>query len=499
MSDIPAAATVLLARAPGSHELFVVRRAMALRFFGGFHAFPGGKIARTDFDLAGSSEPLAAQKTGAVRELFEETGVLLARDSDGNFPNNGATLAQLRGELNAGHISFADVLERLHITIRLDDLAYAGSLVTPAFTPVRFDTAFFVATLPANQAAEVEPGELDAGEWLSAEAILQEWTAGRWLVSPPSVALLQTIRGYPVEQLPARARPLMEAQAAGSLPDIWFNPGVLMLPLFSDGLPPSTHTNAYLVGTDVLYLLDPGASDPAEQQRLFEALDRQQAASGKRLTAVVLTHQHPDHIAAATVCAHRYHVPILGHPLTAQILKGKVEVEGTLHDGSQLDLGRSPDGSGPWHLQAIHTPGHAAGHLTFYEPHYQLLFVGDMISMLSSVIIAPPDGDLAVYLDSLRLLQKYPARLLLPAHGAPSSRPAMVLAESLKHREEREQQLLAALAAGLHTVPELAIEMYRGLPAKLMRFAEMQVAAGLRKLEREGRAKTSNSAEWSLT
>jgi glyoxylase-like metal-dependent hydrolase (beta-lactamase superfamily II) len=122
-----------------------------------------------------------------------------------------------------------------------------------------------------------------------------------------------------------------------------------------------------------------------------------------------------------------------------------------------------------------------------------------MISTLSSVIIAPPDGDLAVYLDSLRLLQKYPARLLLPAHGAPSSRPAMVLAESLKHREEREQQLLAALAAGLGTVPELAVEMYRGLPAKLMRFAEMQVLAGLRKLESEGRAQTGNSTDWTMT
>ncbi len=498
MSDIPAAASVLLARTAGSPELFVVRRAATLRFFGGFHAFPGGKVARTDAALVGDDQPLGAQRVAAIRELFEETGVLLAHDAEGQFPTGDATLAYYRGELLANRLTFAEILAPLHLTLRLDDLTYAGSVVTPAFAPIRFDTAFFVATLPANQTATVVPGELDAGEWQTAAAILQAWTEGRWLVSPPSVSLLQTIRSCPVEELPRRARPLLDALAKGGIPDIWLSPGVLMLPLFSEGLPPSTHTNAYLVGTDHLYLLDPGASDPAEQQRLFEALDAHVTDRQKRVTAVVLTHQHPDHIGAATACARRYGVPILGHALTAQMLAGKVDVQGTLTDGSRLELGPAPDGSGPWHLEAVHTPGHAAGHLTFYEPHYRLLFVGDMISMLSSVVIAPPDGDLAVYFESLRLLQRYPARLLLPAHGAASSRPAFVLEENLQHRLEREQQLLGVLSEGPRTVPELAIAIYRGLPAKLMRFAEMQVTAGLRKLEHEGQARPVDDSRWQL-
>jgi len=310
---------------------------------------------------------------------------------------------------------------------------------------------------------------------------------------------LQTIRGFAVEEMPRRARPLFERLTEGGIPPIWFNPGVLMLPLFSDGLPPSTHTNAYLVGTDSLYLLDPGPSDLTEQQRLFDALDRHLKETGQRLTAVVLTHQHRDHIGAATACAMRYNVPVLGHPLTARALAGKVEVAATLEGGSRLELGQAPDGCGPWHLEAVHTPGHAAGHLTFYEPHYRLLFVGDMISTLSSVLIAPPDGDLAVYLDSLRLLQGYPARLLLPAHGSPSSRPAQLLDENLKHRQVREQQLLEALSAGPLAVPELAQDVYRGLPAKLMHFAELQVLAGLRKLEHEGRAQAVDENRWQLT
>ncbi len=183
-----------------------------------------------------------------------------------------------------------------------------------------------------------------------------------------------------------------------------------------------------------------------------------------------------------------YGVPILAHPLTAQALHGRIEVSQRLDDGAILNLGTAPDGKGRWHLQAIHTPGHAAGHLAFYAPRYRLLFVGDMVSTLSSVVIAPPEGDLAVYLDSLRRLQTFPARLLLPSHGSPSARPDFVLEQCLAHRREREEQLLKILGAEPRTVLELAIEMYRGLPAALMRFAEMQVLAGLNKLQREGRA-----------
>jgi glyoxylase-like metal-dependent hydrolase (beta-lactamase superfamily II) len=177
-------------------------------------------------------------------------------------------------------------------------------------------------------------------------------------------------------------------------------------------------------------------------------------------------------------------------------LRGRIDVQQFLGDGASLDLGAAPDGKGRWQLQALHTPGHAPGHLAFYEPRYRLLLVGDMISMLSSVLIPPPpEGDLAVYLDSLRRLQSFPARLLLPSHGSPSARPAFVIEQTMSHRQQREEQLLQALQAGTRTVRELTEEMYRGLPPDLMRYAEMQVRAGLHKLEREGRVPENLTTE----
>jgi ribonuclease/clavin/mitogillin len=500
VSTIVEAASVLLTRGREAEEVFLVDRAAALRFFGGFQAFPGGKVHSSDAELAGRTPGLTSRHVAAIRELFEETGVLLAHQADGTYPATDADLLAFRRDLLADQLAFRVLLERRGLHLRPEDLTPVGSLVTPPFVPVRFDTAFFVATMPAGQAAEIWPGELTAGFWRTADEALTRWTAGGDLLSPPTVSLLQAIRGCPVGALPERIRPLLESLEAGAVHPIWFSPAVQMIPLHTQGLPPSTHTNAYLVGTGPVYLLDPGPTDPNEQARLFAVLDGQRAT--RPLTAVVLTHHHPDHIGAAVACSTRYGVPVLAHPWTAEALKGQVEIRQFVQDDDTLDLGPVPDGAGRWHLQALHTPGHAPGHLVFFEPRYRLLFAGDMVSTLSSVIIAPPEGDLAVYLDSVRRLQTLPARLLLPAHGSPSSRPAHILHDCLAHRQERERQLLEVLQTGPRSIPDIAREMYRGLPAPLMRFAELQVLAGLQKLQREGRAvptAPSSGQEWSGT
>ena len=127
-----------------------------------------------------------------------------------------------------------------------------------------------------------------------------------------------------------------------------------------------------------------------------------------------------------------------------------------------------------------------------------MLFAGDMVSTVTSMVIVPPDGDLSHYLQSLRRLRELPARMLLPAHGNVSARPVQVIDGALGHRAKRERQLLDALADGPAGIDDLTPRLYRGTPQPLMRFARAQLLAGLLKLQKEGRAQPLDVERWQL-
>src|SRR6185369_12041937 len=124
---------------------------------------------------------------------FEETGVLIARRADGSLP--AGTWDQARREVLANRLSFADFLQREQLHLDEEDFVPAGALVTPPFSPYRFDTSFFVASLPPGQSADVWDGELAEGFWTTAGELIDEWTHGRHLLTPPTLTLLELMRG----------------------------------------------------------------------------------------------------------------------------------------------------------------------------------------------------------------------------------------------------------------------------------------------------------------
>ena len=495
MSVITPAASVLLSRGPGSREIFAILRGANLKFFGGFWAFPGGKLTNLE---AESTDHLHARRLAACRELFEETGVLIARRVDGTFPKITPELSQCRQKLLDDQLPFDQFLNEHSLTVRADDFQLIGEITTPAFAAVRFATTFFVAHVPPGQEAVVWPGELERGEWVEAGELLGRWRRGQALVTPPSVMTLQTLVSLPIDEAPRVLGPLLARLADSLMHPIFFAPHVQMIPLKTVALPPSTHTNAYLIGNGPRYLLDPGPDEAAEQRRLFDVLDEQLNA-GQPLTAILLSHHHPDHIGAASVCSERYGVPIWAQEKTAEKLKGRVAVQKYLHHGDTLDLGCCPaDPAMPWKLEVLHTPGHAPGHLVFFEPFYQLVFAGDMVSTLTSIVIYPPDGNLAEYLQSLQRMRDLYARMLLPAHGNVSAQPRQVIDAALEHRAKREAQLVEALGEGPAAIDDLTARLYRGTPEALMRFARAQLLAGLLKLQQEGRAQPAGADRWQL-
>jgi endoribonuclease LACTB2 len=255
-------------------------------------------------------------------------------------------------------------------------------------------------------------------------------------------------------------------------------PHVRIFPVRTPTLPPATHTNVYLVGERALTVFDPASPWPDEQAALDRAIDAL-AARGLPVEEIVLTHHHVDHVSGAAHLAARLGVGVAAHPETAARVAGRVRVTRTI-DADERVAG----------MRAIFTPGHAPGHLCFFDDaRSDVLIAGDMVASVGTIIVEPDDGgDMIAYLESLARLRALGASCLLPAHGPPITDADARLAFYIAHRLEREQRVLAALGAEPRTVEELVPPAYPDVPPAIYPLAARSLTAHLLKLEREGLA-----------
>ena len=488
------AAAVVLLRDPEDPKVFWVRRARTLAFMAGYHAFPGGQRDPEDGEVpilavsgsdaegrAGSKSDLPLRVT-ALRELFEETGVLIAR---GVERLTAARLAELREELLRESISFRDLLAREGLVLDGSLLDSAPRWVTPASLPRRYDTRFFAAWLPAGQEAHVLPGELESGEWLRPAEALCRWVDGDCLLVTPITVTLQALsEGVP--GFTERLHRISQADRDHFETRVEMRYGIYLCPLRTPTIPPATHTNCFLIGGDELVIIDPGSPFPDQQQRLDAVIDRF-LAEGRRFREILITHLHPDHIGGVGHVAARYRLPVAAHRATAEAIAGDVRVDRLIEDEEVIELAETRSGL-CWRLRALWTPGHAQGHLSFYEERTGTLLTGDCVVGFGTVVIAPPEGNMVDYLASLRRYLSLPRlTALMPGHGPVIANARERIEEYLAHRVEREAQIVAHLRDGETTIPRLVEKIYRDVPQSLHALAELSVLAHLEKLEGEGR------------
>ncbi len=237
-------------------------------------------------------------------------------------------------------------------------------------------------------------------------------------------------------------------------------------------------TNTYLIGHDDVTVIDPGPDDPAHVAAILEA-------GRGRIRRIVCTHTHIDHWPATPALAEA-----TGAAVLAQASRDGLEVSDRLADG---DVIRADDHA----LGVFHTPGHASNHLCFLLADEGFLFTGDHIMQGTTVVIAPPDGDMGAYLASLERLAalEEPIRRIGPAHGHVVEDPAAVIAAYLTHRRAREAivaDALADLGAPGATVDELVPAVYADVDESLYPVARLSLWAHLRKLVDDGRAQVTD-------
>jgi ribonuclease/clavin/mitogillin len=540
----------------GELEVYWVKRGETLQFMGGWHAFPGGGLSRSDAAVplapgggpavataaalpsataspaspasapaspaspastspaspvspappatpADAGAPAATQAPDlapgilacAIRELFEETGILLARPAGSSGAKTAArpepaALAQARTALLGGK-DFAAVLQGLGCVADPAHLVFAGRWQTPPFAPVRFDNRFFLLEWPADEAMqpEVLPGELESGAWIAAGAAWQAWHRGEVLAAPPILHILRVLaEDGPRAGLPRLVEPA--EGALGPLLRVELRPGVLMFPLTTQTLPPALTTNAYLLGFGEAVLVDPGAADAGENERLAAALDAARERLGRRVTAIWLTHHHPDHVAGVAQLRRRLGVPVLAHAATAAKLAAQgIDVDGELRDGQQVVLAglAPPAAEAPeMTVQVVHTPGHARGHLCFLDLGQRSLLAGDMVAGLGTIVVDPPEGDMDDYLASLAKLVAFAPRTLFPGHGPAVKNAVPKLREYIDHRLWRERRVLAAWRDGKRDPEAMLPVVYDDVPREAHALAARQILAHLARLRRAG-------------
>ena len=377
------------------------------------HVFPGGRVDAGDADpslwarsavtgveaaaaLGGDLDPMPAHAAhvAAVRELFEEAGVLLAETSAG-----AERVAAARSALLAGTAGFARVAGDLDLRLRTDLLVPLSRWVTPPTLPRRFDARFFVAELPDGVEPTFEGDEVLAHAWMRPADALEAMADGvlrLWL--PTSTTLQQLEHVATIEAVRDRLSPTrlgaVEVEPAA--------PGVTRIAMPAGGGIAGQPVCAYLVGRRRFVLVDPG--DPTGPA-LDRALELVAAADGI-LEAIALTHVDPDHAAGAEAVAEQAGVSVLTGPGGGRPLPTDV---GELADGALLGAGDVP-------LRAVSTPGIRPDHLVFVDPGGTFAIVGDLDGVRGARSVPGPIDQPALDASRQRIRAIAPSARWLTGH-----------------------------------------------------------------------------------
>ncbi|MFL6655024.1 MAG: MBL fold metallo-hydrolase [Sulfurifustis sp.] len=532
----PAATLVLLRPGPRGAEVLMLQRSRNAAFLGGAYVFPGGSLEPQDADervlrrVRGLTAEQANARLGlasgalsyyvaAIRECFEEAGVLLIKNADGSL----VTADQAASLLRYRHQPFAEFLEAENLFIPGDALAYFGHWVTVPGRARRFDTRFFVALAPEGQAGSNDAAETVHDVWLRPAEALERGARGE-------IEVVFATK-YTLTELARFSDPKDAFAHAASLPEIESNracraqgregekifrradpqyfeihwcdreetgtttydivPGqpkrldrfVTRLTAPNGGMMTGPGTNTYIVGEHDLAVIDPGPAIASHTEKILDITKELLTHTGGRLRWIICTHTHPDHSPAAAILKAATGAQVLGQPAPeGQDASFKPDV--VLENGQRIPLGGADSALT---LRAIHTPGHASNHLCYLLEETRMLFTGDHVMQGSTVVINPPDGDMRAYLTSLERLLAEDIAIIAPGHGYLLGAPHKEIRRLIAHRLARENKVKWALKkAGPASLEELLPLVYDDVPEGLHRWAARSLTAHLEKLLADG-------------
>lgn len=246
-------------------------------------------------------------------------------------------------------------------------------------------------------------------------------------------------------------------------------------------------TNTYLLGEGrEAFLIDPGPADAAHLDAILAALQ------GRKLTHIVVTHTHHDHVDGLDALRERTGALTAGFgrtvanpgrtkssPAGGEYVENDFKPDIVLKDGDRLE-------GSDFALQALHTPGHAPDHLCFALEGTRLFFSGDHVMGWNTSVVAPPEGSMSAYLGAMERLLERNDEIYFPGHGGRVYEPQRLVKAYILHRRMREQSILECVKNGQTTIPEIVAVIYRGIDPRLVKAASLSVAAHVEHLVERG-------------
>lgn len=430
-----AAATVVLVRTSrGGLEVLLTRRPTSMAFAADMYVFPGGRVDQDDAEagllarsviggpdaaraLGGDLEPTLALAAhiAAIRELFEEAGVLLA-DAAGD-PNTGTgleavpvparSLGLARSALVGGDATFGAIAMGLDLRLRTDLLVPLSRWVTPPTLARRFDARFFAAALPPGARVSFEGDEVAGHAWLTPAAALRAMADGEFGMWLPTSATLQQLEHVTSV---AEMRDRLAPGPLGAVEVESIATDIVRIVMPAGGGVAGQPVCAYLVGRRRHVLVDPGdPTGPGLERALAIAAD-----GGGSIVAVALTHVDPDHAGGAEAMAAICGAPILGGPGSGRFLPHSVR---ELADLEPIDVGDV-------RLRAVHAPGPKPEHVAYLvgdDDATRFVISGDLDGRRGArTITAPPDAAASTH-SRARLDRLAPGAIWLPGHPGPGA------------------------------------------------------------------------------
>ena len=558
-----AAATLVVVRAAavgaeGGIEVLLSRRAERGDHNSGAWVFPGGIVDPGDrashaccagLDDAAASTRLGLAEGGldyyvaAVRECFEESGLLYAIDRDGAMvrldhdvgDDRGARLAAWRGPLHRGERTVGELCQTFGLSLALDRLVYLSHWLTPPARAKRFDTRFFIAEAPPSQTAAFDGTEMVEQLWLRpADALARAHelklmtptqktleTIDRfasvaalleWARSPREVGLIMPRVGSGsrgmrpvIPEEPAYAElGRLDPQGLGTASyelqprvAVRLSPRLIRVTANNGSMMTGPGTNTYLVGggaANEWAVIDPGPPMDEHVQAIL-------AAAPGAIRWIFVTHTHKDHSPAAQALKRHTGAPLLGMaPLHAEWQDTDFVPDQPLRGGEVFQLPGPPGAAGHFDsstLRVIHTPGHAGNHLCYLLEQEHMLFTGDHVMQGSTVVINPPDGDMGAYLRSLNELKELALDWLAPGHGFLMDQPRQAMQRIVEHRLKREAKVLAAAPeVGAASTDTLLASVYADVPPHLHTMARRSLLAHLLKLRDDRQVAEAPPGTW---